>query len=104
MATRRRSSGFSTPEEKETTSIQEFLEDSSTEMFETILITESVPEEKTEVEETPVPEVPPTESVKPEVVETTTPTPPVVKMIQTSPPQPVQKRHPRNVPKFSRHK
>ena len=102
MATpKRRTSGFNTePEAKQEEEIQEFLDVVATEMFETM----SHKEEET-VEKKPfvAPEITPTPDPGPrflpkEEQPPDTATPKV-------PPQPVApRRHPRNVPKFSRTK
>jgi hypothetical protein len=96
---RRRTSGFNTePEAKdeitlelvseEETKVEELLEEVATEMFETI----SHKEEKA-VEE------------KPYVAPSITPTPDAGPRFLPKEEQPVApRRHPRNIPKFSRHK
>lgn len=105
MVTRRKSSGFTTPQEEETASIEEFLDASAREMFETISREEEAVEAKTEVvEATPfIPlEIVPTEDVGPRFVEEVAepiPTPTTTPQLQPKP-----KRHPRNIPKFSRYK
>ncbi len=83
-------------------SVEEFLDESATEMFETISRTEKEAEAPLPVI---LPEITPTEDVGPRFVEeppTSTPkvaTPPATPHLQPPP-----KRHPRNVPKFSRFK
>ena len=110
MATRRRSSGFTEQAKEETVSVEEFLDESAREMFETISRTEEEPEAKEEekaVAPLPVilPEITPTEDVGPRFVEE----PPTSQPQAVTPPatpqlQPPPKRHPRNIPKFSRYK
>jgi hypothetical protein len=110
MATRRRSSGFTEQAKEETVSVEEFLDSHAREMFETISQTEEEPEAKVkEKTEAPLPvilpEITPTEDVGPRFVEEpSTPSPQVVTPPATSQIQPPPKRHPRNVPKFSRFK
>jgi hypothetical protein len=100
MATpRKRSSGFTANSESEETKVEELLEEVSTEMFETILHKEEeVPAPKPFVEESIIP----TEDVGPRFIPEPSPIP-VAKAPE--PPKPVApKRHPRNIPKFSRYK
>jgi hypothetical protein len=102
MATpKRRTSGFNVdPEAKQEEEVQEFLDAVATEMFETISH-----KEKEEVEKKPF--------VAPEITPTPDPGPrflpkeeqPPAAATPKAPPQPVApRRHPRNVPKFSRTK
>jgi hypothetical protein len=110
MATRRRSSGFTAPQDDETKGIEEFLDESAREMFETISRNEEEAEAKVEEKaEAPLPvvlpEITPTEDVGPRFVEESpTPQPQVVTPPATPHLQPPPKRHPRNIPKFSRYK
>lgn len=97
-------SGFTSNKPEQTTEeteIQEFLDVVATEMFETI----SRKEEQTPEPEPYVPqEIAPTEDVGPRFVE---PAPQPVIVEQETTPQtlnPPPRRHPRNVPKFSRYK
>jgi hypothetical protein len=105
MATRRRPSGFTAPQEEETASVEEFLEENAREMFETFSQTEEEAEAKTEVVEAAlfIPlEIVPTEDVGPRFVEEVAepvPAPAPAPQLQPKP-----KRHPRNIPKFSRYK
>ena len=90
-------------------SVEEFLDESAREMFETISQTEEEPEAKVEEKtEAPLPvilpEITPTEDVGPRFVEPPTPSPQVVTPPATPQLQPPPKRHPRNIPKFSRFK
>ena len=106
MATRRRSSGFTAPKgEEETKSVEEFLDASAREMLETISREEEEAEAKTEVVE-PEPFVPmeivPTEDAGPRFVEEVAAPAPVAPPAPQLQPKP--KRHPRNIPKFSRYK
>lgn len=102
MATRRRSSDFTEQAKEETVSVEEFLDESAREMFETISRTEEEPEAPLPVV---LPEITPTEDVGPRFVEEPpTPSPQVVTPPATPQLQPPPKRHPRNVPKFSRFK
>ena len=102
MATRRRSSDFTEQAKEETVSVEEFLDESAREMFETISRTEEEPEAPLPVV---LPEITPTEDVGPRFVEEPpTPLPQVVTPPATPQLQPPPKRHPRNVPKFSRFK
>jgi hypothetical protein len=102
MATRRRSSDFTEQAKEETVSVEEFLDESAREMFETISRTEDEPEAPLPVV---LPEITPTEDVGPRFVEEPpTPSPQVVTPPATPQLQPPPKRHPRNVPKFSRFK
>lgn len=110
MATRRRSSGFTTPREEETVSVEEFLDENAREMIETISLEEEQAEAKVEKKrEAPLPvilpEIAPSEDTGPRFVEETV-TPPPQAPTPTATPQlqPPPKRHPRNVPKFSRYK
>ena len=107
MATRRRSSGFTTPKEEETASVEDFLEDNAREMFETISREEEEAEAKTEVVE-PEPFIPmeivPTEDVGPRFVEEVAAPAPAPVAPPAPQLQPKPKRHPRNIPKFSRYK
>lgn len=97
MATRRRSSGFTAPKDEETASIDEFLEENAREMFETISRDE---EEVVEAAPFTPMEIAPTEDAGPRFVEETAPpAPPATPQLQPKP-----KRHPRNIPKFSRYK
>jgi len=83
-------------------SVEEFLDESAREMFETISRTEEEPEAPLPVV---LPEITPTEDVGPRFVEEPpTPSPQVVTPPATPQLQPPPKRHPRNVPKFSRFK
>lgn len=110
MATvRKRNSGFSTsPEKEEEIAVEGFLDESVREMFETISREEEATETKNEVVE-PKPFVPmeitPTEDHGPRFVDETA-TPPAKPLPSAPTPQlqPLPKRHPRNIPKFSRHK
>jgi outer membrane biosynthesis protein TonB len=107
MATpRKRSSSFTKPPEEvtEETQLSEFLDEVATEMFETIsqkeeeALPEPEPVEKPFVEESIIP----TEDPGPRFIPEPTP-PPVTKAPE--PPKPVApRRHPRNIPKFSRYK
>ena len=104
MATKRRSSGFSTPSEEEANSVEEFLDSVSQEMFETISQTESESEAKIEEVEKPLPvAITPSEAREPKIVEESVAVP---ALSAEQPPrlQPKPRRHPRNTPKFSRHK
>ena len=105
MATRRRSSGFTPPKDEETPTIEEFLDASAREMFETISREEEEAEAKNEVVE-PEPFVPmeivPTEDAGPRFVEEVAAPAPVAPPAPQLQPKP--KRHPRNIPKFSRYK
>lgn len=91
-------------------SVEEFLDESAREMVKTISQTDEEPETKVEEKiEAPLPvilpEITPTEDVGPRFVEEPpTPSPQVVTPPATSQIQPPPKRHPRNVPKFSRFK
>ena len=115
MATpRKRSSGFTKPAEEltEEAQISEFLDEVATEMFETISQKEKEEEEKVTESPAPTPAPPVVESItptedlgprfaekveeSPQVVTPGVPTPPVEAVIH--PP----KRHPRNIPRFSR--
>lgn len=102
MATvRKRSSGFSDPQDKEEEAhlIEELLDESAREMFETISLTETESQVKSDpVAPTPfVPqEIVPTEDCGPRFVEEKSVPAPAPQL------QPPPKRHPRNVPKFSR--
>lgn len=102
--TRKRTSGFS-PQDDETVGIEETLEDLSQEMFETISRTEEEAEAKPEPV-APKPFIPaeiiPTEDVGPRFVEPVTP-PPVEAPAPVQQLKPPPKRHPRNIPKFSRY-
>ena len=105
MATRRKNSGFTAPKEEETASVEEFLEDSVKEIFEDLPEVVEELEEKSKVVETPpfVPmEIVPTEDAGPRFVEE--PVTPVATPTPTPQLQPPPKRHPRNIPKFSRYK
>ena len=110
MATRRRSSGFTPPKDEETPTIEDFLDAAATEMFETISREEEEAEAKVEEKvEAPLPvilpEITPTEDVGPRFVEEPpTPQPQAVTPPATPQLQPPPKRHPRNIPKFSRYK
>lgn len=103
MATvRRRSQGFDTEPETASTEeakVNEFLEEVATEMFETISQAEEEPKPETKkfVEEA----ITPSEDPGPRFVETPVEAPPVKKP-EAKPVAP--KRHPRNIPKFSRHR
>ncbi len=91
-------------------SVEEFLDESAREMVKTISQTDEEPETKVEEKiEAPLPvilpEITPTEDVGPRFVEEPpNPSPQVVTPPATSQIQPPPKRHPRNVPKFSRFK
>ena len=108
MATsRRKTSGFTSPDAtEEVASVEEFLDENAREMFETISQTESVTETKpAEVAPFVEQEIIPTEDLGPRfVTEVPTPQPQVVTPPATPQLQPPPKRHPRNVPKFSRFK
>lgn len=108
MATRRRSPGFTVPKDEETKSIEEFLDANAREMFETISRKEEEAEAKLEITEAiaPLPvEIAPIEDAGPRFVEKTiTPAPQPPAPVATPLLQPPPKRHPRNTPKFSRHK
>lgn len=122
MATRRKAPVFTAPEEEEETkSIEEFLDASAREMFETISREEEEAEEEEvkveavveQVTPTPppkpmsviLPEITPTDYVGPRFVEETVAPAPKPQAPAPAPQlQPPPKRHPRNVPKFSRHK
>jgi len=109
MATRRRSSGFTEKAQEEAASIEEFLDENATEMFETISRIEEALEEKIDkvasVAPSVLPEITPTEDVGPRFIEEPpTPRPQVVTPAATPQLQPPPKRHPRNIPKFSRYK
>ena len=83
-------------------SVEEFLDESAREMFETISQTEDEPEAPLPVV---LPEITPTEDVGPRFTEEPpAPSPQVVTPPATPQLQPPPKRHPRNVPKFSRFK
>ena len=106
MATsRRKTAGFTVPgTEEETVSIEGLLDENAAEMFETISQTDPVAE-TTPVEVAPFveQEIIPTEDVGPRFVEELPPpphTPNAVAPKLQNPP----KRHPRNIPKFSRFK
>jgi hypothetical protein len=106
MATsRRKTAGFTAPgTEEETVSVEELLDENGAEMFETISQTEPVTE-TTPVEVAPFVEreIIPTEDAGPRFVEELLPpshTPNAVAPKLQNPP----KRHPRNIPKFSRFK
>ena len=102
MATRRRSSDFTEQAKEETVSVEEFLDESAREMFETISRTEEEPEAPLPVV---LPEITPTEDVGPRFVEEPPASSPQVVTPPATPQlQPPPKRHPRNVPKFSRFK
>ena len=104
MSTRRRSSGFTPPKDEETSIIEEFLDANAREMFEIISREEEEAEAKTEVAEaTPfIPmEIVPTEDVGPRFVEEVAAPAPVTPPAPQLQPKP--KRHPRNIPKFSRY-
>lgn len=122
MATsRRKTSGFTAPKEEETVLVEEFLDESAKEVFESIAITE----EKEEVEEVkeeeapaPAPVAPPAPAPKPaavllpDIIPTEAPGPrfveptpePVAKPVAAPKLNPPPKRHPRNVPRFSARK
>ena len=91
-------------------SVEEFLDESAREMFETISREEEEAEAKVEEKaEAPLPvilpEITPTEDVGPRFVEEPpTPQPQAVTPPVTPQLQPPPKRHPRNIPKFSRYK
>ena len=106
MATRQRPSGLPSLKKEETVSVEEFLDESSTEMFETILRTEEELVEKTEAPKPVIlPEITPTEDVGPRFVEEApAPSPQAVTPEVSQQLQPPPKRHPRNIPKFSRYK
>jgi len=92
MATRRKSSGFSTQEE-ETVSVEAFLEETAKEVLETVSQVEEEPKAEPEVvAPTPTP-----------VVEHTPP-PPAPKKVAMPQLKPPPKRPQRNIPKFSRYK
>ncbi len=111
MATpRKRSPGFTKPAEEiteeitEEAELAEFLDEVATEMFETISRKEEEEQpEPTKVEQPFVaPSVIPTEDPGPRFIPEPEPTP-VAKAPE--PPKPVApRRHPRNIPKFSRYK
>ena len=106
MATpRKRSSSFRKPPEEVTEEAQlsEFLDEVATEMFETISQKEEEAPEETRVEKPFVEEaIIPTEDPGPRFIPEPEPTP-VAKAPE--PPKPVApRRHPRNIPKFSRYK
>lgn len=106
MATpRKRSSGFTKPPEEVTEEAQlsEFLDEVATEMFETISQKEEEQPEPPKVEQPFVaPSIIPTEDPGPRFI----PEPEPVPVDKTpEPPKPVApRRHPRNIPKFSRYK
>lgn len=117
MATRRKSPGFTAPkEEEEAKSIEEFLDASAREMFETISREEEEVKVEAEVEQVTsaptsqpmgviLPEITPTDYVSPRFVEEPAAPAPKPQVPAPAPQlQPPPKRHPRNVPKFSRHK
>ena len=91
-------------------SVEEFLDESAREMFETISRTEEeleVKEEEKVQDPLPVilPEITPTEDVGPRFVEEPpTPQPQAVTPPVTPPLPPPPHRHPPNNPKFSRYK
>lgn len=106
MATsRRKTPGFTTPKkEEEVVSVEQLLDEIANEVFESVSQIESEvkpsqPKEEPFVEQ----EIIPTEDTGARFVEETTPSTPAAKPIapqlQTPP-----KRHPRNIPKFSRYK
>jgi hypothetical protein len=110
MATsRRKPSSFIPPQKEETPAVEETLVESAAEMFETFLQTEKEPDEKVEIVTSPpkdyetLPEIIPTEDAGPRFVDP--PAPPTPRPQEPTPQlQPPPKRHPRNIPKFSRHK
>lgn len=110
MATRRRTSGFTPPKDEETPTIEEFLDASAREMLETISREEEEAEAKVEEKaDAPLPvvlpEITPTDDVGPRFVEESpSPQPQAVTSSATPQLQPPPKRHPRNIPKFSRYK
>ncbi len=103
--TRKRSSNFTKPPEEVTEEAQlsEFLEEVSTEMFETISQKEEEQPELPKVEQPFVaPSIIPTEDPGPRFIPKTEPT---LVTKDPEPPKPVApRRHPRNIPKFSRYK
>jgi hypothetical protein len=111
MATNRhKTAGFTAPEaEEETASVERLLEKNAAEMFETFSRIEGEPEEKIVKVAPPLPvvlpEISPTEDAGPRFVEeSATPVPQPLATPQTPQLQPRPKRHPRNIPKFSRYK
>jgi hypothetical protein len=106
MATpRKRSSGFTKPTEEitEEAEFTEFLGEVATEMFETILRKEEEQPEPTKVEQPFVaPSVIPTEDPGPRFIPEPEPIP-VAKAPESLKPV-TPRRHPRNIPKFSRYK
>jgi len=106
MATRRKSTGFTEFKQEETASVEQLIEVITDEILETVA--------QSEAEVNPVviteppfvaPEIIPTDDVGPRFVEeTATPRPQVVTPAATPQLQPPPKRHPRNIPKFSRYK
>lgn len=108
---KRNTSGFSQPEKSEideAKEVEKFLDAAAAEMFETISREEEEAAVEEEVKVAAKPFVPqeivPTEDPgpisTPDEQITSTPVPKVEPVVLKAPP----KRHPRNVPKFSRHK
>jgi hypothetical protein len=100
MATRRRPSGFTEQEKEEAASISEFLDDSVNEILETLSREEDV-----DAAPFAPSEIIPTEDVGPRFLQEVV-TPAAQESTDTVSPllQPPPKRHPRNIPKFSRYK
>lgn len=91
---RKKTSNFSSPKESEEVSVETLLDENATEMFETISRNEEeVPFVPQEI--TPTPDAGPRFVEEPVVAKPPTPAPQL---------QPAPKRHPRNIPKFSRFK
>jgi len=105
MATRRKSTGFTDLGQEETVSVEQMIEVIMDETLETV----AQPKEEDNpvvITETPfvAPEIIPTDDAGPRFVEeTATPQSQVVTPIAAPQIQPPPKRHPRNVPKFSRY-
>jgi hypothetical protein len=110
VTSRRKTAGFTAPEaEEETASAEALFDRDSVEVFEIFSGTEPEPEEKIKEVDIPPPvtlsEISPTEDAGPRFVEeSATPTPQPSATPQTPQLQPRPKRHPRNIPKFSRYK
>jgi hypothetical protein len=101
---RKKTTGFSEPAENEEVSVEKFLDENAQEMFETISLEGEPTAKETPVEKPFVPmEITPTPDNGPRFVEeASTPHPQVATPAATPQLQPPPKRHPRNIPKFSR--
>jgi hypothetical protein len=117
---KRNASSFTPPSKAkvEEAKVEELLDEVATEMFETISHIEEEPEVETPVEPTPAPipvvidSIVPTEDAGPRFVEEPAPKVEAVKPKAPAPQEPTTvpqltyppKRHPRNIPKYSRYK